>query len=584
MSGRHVCFYDANVLYSAQLRDFLMRLALGEVVRAYWTERVHKEWMRNVDADDPDITWEDLQRIRVLMDEALPEALTEGYKDWIEDLSLPDRSDRHVLAGAIHARADYIVTFNRRDFPASRLQNWDVEAIGPDELVSDLFGCSLKDLVSEKKSLKRSVEFAGCTEGIDTMTAQGGLTVHIFGGLAEFERDLAHERTMTSLKVATGRGRIGGRPWALDEEDIPHIQSLMQNDKVSTAQTCKRLGISKATLYRFVGPDRESGQWVARPVAAWLHRREASMNRRIQCMPSSGATTALFVFLRLFRVFPTAGSFNHSCAALSPDSVPHRVRVFSHLSPRVFLDRRTRRLFSLPTSDCRQPSGLSKSPAGSASVSFEPKEVQVPERLKMFLYGSLSRILRQVCLDVGERDGAFSANNLGELLLQITEIVLDAAGCHVPSRPEPHNDFPASLLKLWRNKTRLFGQFNHFDRSPPPRFDNPAPVECVGNQIVADLRRVRFGELVDGNSGWKCPTVRDFQAVVVDRHTDGSSPETVVTVADCIREGFAERFHRVERRILLFDLFGPTFIALRPASVERRPHWNPRTEPTSPIS
>jgi hypothetical protein len=81
MSGRHVCFYDANVLYSAQLRDFLMRLALGEVVQAHWTERVHEEWMRNIETDDPHITGEDLQRIRGLMDEALPEALTEGYED-----------------------------------------------------------------------------------------------------------------------------------------------------------------------------------------------------------------------------------------------------------------------------------------------------------------------------------------------------------------------------------------------------------------------------------------------------------------------------------------------------------------------
>jgi DNA invertase Pin-like site-specific DNA recombinase len=92
------------------------------------------------------------------------------------------------------------------------------------------------------------------------MTAQGRLTFHIFGGLTEFERDLAHEHTMTSLRVATGRGRIGGPPRTLDEEDIPHIQSLMQNNNVSTPQTCKRLGISNATLYRYVGPGRELGQ------------------------------------------------------------------------------------------------------------------------------------------------------------------------------------------------------------------------------------------------------------------------------------------------------------------------------------
>ena len=63
MPDRPVCVYDANVLYSAQLRDFLMRLALGEVVQAHWTEQIHEEWMRNVRADYPDITEEDLQRI-----------------------------------------------------------------------------------------------------------------------------------------------------------------------------------------------------------------------------------------------------------------------------------------------------------------------------------------------------------------------------------------------------------------------------------------------------------------------------------------------------------------------------------------
>lgn len=154
MPGRPVCFYDANVLYSAQLRDFLMRLALGKVVKARWSERVHEEWMRNVHADYSDITKEDLRRIRSLMDEALPDALTEGYEDRIEDLSLPDPSDRHVLAAAIQARADYIVTFNERDFPASGLESWNVEAIGPDELVSGLFD-QMPDAIIEVASAHR---------------------------------------------------------------------------------------------------------------------------------------------------------------------------------------------------------------------------------------------------------------------------------------------------------------------------------------------------------------------------------------------------------------------------------------------
>jgi DNA invertase Pin-like site-specific DNA recombinase len=120
----------------------------------------------------------------------------------------------------------------------------------------DRFGRSLKDLVSKMETLEeQGVDFVSLTEGIDTTTAQGRLTFHIFGALAEFERELAHERTMAGLKAARERGRVGGRPRALDEDEIPQIQSLMQNPDVSTAQICERFGISKATLYRYVGPN-----------------------------------------------------------------------------------------------------------------------------------------------------------------------------------------------------------------------------------------------------------------------------------------------------------------------------------------
>jgi DNA invertase Pin-like site-specific DNA recombinase len=88
---------------------------------------------------------------------------------------------------------------------------------------------------------------------------------------------------MTSLKVATERGRIGGRPPALDEEDIPHIRSLMQNDKVSAAQTyerfgIKRLGISKATLYRYVGARQGVGA-VGGPARSSLASQKRGVNQ-----------------------------------------------------------------------------------------------------------------------------------------------------------------------------------------------------------------------------------------------------------------------------------------------------------------
>ena len=122
----------------------------------------------------------------------------------------------------------------------------------------DRFGRSLKDLVTKMEALEEiGADFVSLTEGIDTTTAQGKLTFHIFGALAEFERELNRERTMAGLRAARERGRVGGRPRSLDEEDIPQVQALMRDEDVPTSDICERFGISKATLYRYVGPNGE---------------------------------------------------------------------------------------------------------------------------------------------------------------------------------------------------------------------------------------------------------------------------------------------------------------------------------------
>jgi len=122
----------------------------------------------------------------------------------------------------------------------------------------DRFGRSLKDLVSKMETLDgKGVDFVSLTEGIDTTTAKGKLTFHIFGALAEFERELARERTMAGLKAARERGRVGGRPPALDEEEIPQVQAMMKDEEVSTSDICERFSISRSTLYRYVGPNGE---------------------------------------------------------------------------------------------------------------------------------------------------------------------------------------------------------------------------------------------------------------------------------------------------------------------------------------
>lgn len=128
--------YDACVLYPAPLRSFLMYLAVTDLFRARWSDSIHDEWMRNVLADRSDIRPEQLQRTRTLMDAHVRGCLVTGYEPLIESITLPDPGDRHVLAVAIRAGADLIVTFNLKDFPSSVLGPLGIEAQHPDDFLS----------------------------------------------------------------------------------------------------------------------------------------------------------------------------------------------------------------------------------------------------------------------------------------------------------------------------------------------------------------------------------------------------------------------------------------------------------------
>ena len=120
----------------------------------------------------------------------------------------------------------------------------------------DRFGRSLKDLVGRVEELReRGVGFRSLTEGVDTTSPTGKLVFHVFGALAEFERDLIRERTMAGLASARARGRKGGRPRAMDEEKVRVASRLMKDPEVSVAEVCRAVGVSSATLYRYVAPD-----------------------------------------------------------------------------------------------------------------------------------------------------------------------------------------------------------------------------------------------------------------------------------------------------------------------------------------
>jgi predicted nucleic acid-binding protein len=131
--------YDANVLYPAPLRDPFMRLARAGLVRARWTDAIHDERVRNVLKDNPAVSADRLARTRTLMNEAVRDCLVTGYENLVEAQALPDADDRHVLAAAVRASAEVIVTFNLKDFPAGVLAAYNVEAVHPDDFLVSLF-------------------------------------------------------------------------------------------------------------------------------------------------------------------------------------------------------------------------------------------------------------------------------------------------------------------------------------------------------------------------------------------------------------------------------------------------------------
>jgi DNA invertase Pin-like site-specific DNA recombinase len=120
----------------------------------------------------------------------------------------------------------------------------------------DRLGRSLKHLIETITELNnRKIGFKSIQESIDTTTSGGKLIFHIFGALAEFERDIIRERTQAGLTAARARGRLGGRPKskALNTpKKITLAQSLYNDKNNSVDEICKTLNISRATLYRYI--------------------------------------------------------------------------------------------------------------------------------------------------------------------------------------------------------------------------------------------------------------------------------------------------------------------------------------------
>ncbi len=118
----------------------------------------------------------------------------------------------------------------------------------------DRAGRSLTHLIELLKSLnERGIGFMSLTEQIDTATPGGKLIFHMMGALAEFERDLIRERTNAGLAAARAIGRRGGRPRKLKTNGkVALARQVFADQSHSIPEICVALGISRATLYRYV--------------------------------------------------------------------------------------------------------------------------------------------------------------------------------------------------------------------------------------------------------------------------------------------------------------------------------------------
>jgi DNA invertase Pin-like site-specific DNA recombinase len=123
----------------------------------------------------------------------------------------------------------------------------------------DRFARSLRQLIETVEDLeRRGIGFESLTERINTTSASGRLTFHIFGAMAEFERSINRERTRAALEASRARGRRGGRPPSLSAKDLAHAKALLADPDITVEEVAKRLSVAASTLYRHLPGGRST--------------------------------------------------------------------------------------------------------------------------------------------------------------------------------------------------------------------------------------------------------------------------------------------------------------------------------------
>lgn len=151
-----IVVYDACILYPFSLKNAVVQCTVDRLVRARWTRDIHEEWMGSLLRANPRLTRERLERTRDLMDRTVPDALVTGHHRWIASISMPDPGDRHVVAAAIEAKAEAIVSADRH------FRNEDLQPLGlavwrPNDFLMALYRSDPEALVASMANARRNL-------------------------------------------------------------------------------------------------------------------------------------------------------------------------------------------------------------------------------------------------------------------------------------------------------------------------------------------------------------------------------------------------------------------------------------------
>ena len=153
LADRFVVLLDANVLYPFRKRDVLLRFYEAGLFRARWTDEIISEWTQSLLKRRPDLK-RSIAAQQEKLSAVFPEALVTGYEPLKSGLKLPDNGDLHVLAAAIQCGAQHIITDNVRDFPASALEVYSIEAIEADEFLARTFDLYTAEAMTVLRELR----------------------------------------------------------------------------------------------------------------------------------------------------------------------------------------------------------------------------------------------------------------------------------------------------------------------------------------------------------------------------------------------------------------------------------------------